>query len=83
MLWNGHLGALIGIEAIRTHGAERSVRREHEGILVEWSRASRALLRTVVSIEGLNLLLAYGLAAALLVGHLSRVDAPAVVVGIA
>ena len=38
-----YLDALLGLTAIRTHGAERTVRREHEGLLVEWSRAATGL----------------------------------------
>ncbi|WP_438019889.1 ATP-binding cassette domain-containing protein [Sorangium sp. So ce315] len=67
-----YLDALLGLFAIRTHGAERSVRREHEGILVEWARASRSMARAVVSVEGVNTLVAYGLAALLLAGHVDR-----------
>jgi ATP-binding cassette subfamily B protein len=37
--------ALLGLMPVRTHAAETSVRREHEGLLVEWARASRDLVR--------------------------------------
>ena len=33
-----YLDALLGLAAIRAHGAERAVRREHEGLLVDWAR---------------------------------------------
>jgi ABC-type transport system involved in cytochrome bd biosynthesis fused ATPase/permease subunit len=72
-----YLDALLGLVAIRTHGAERSVRREHEGLLVEWARAARSLLRAAAVVEALNMLAAYGLAAALVTGHVARAgDAP-------
>lgn len=35
-----YLDALIGLVPVRTHGAERALRREHESLLVEWARAS-------------------------------------------
>ncbi|NOQ14223.1 MAG: ATP-binding cassette domain-containing protein [Methyloprofundus sp.] len=38
-----YLDALLGLTPIRTHTAERTVRREHEGLLVRWSSASQAL----------------------------------------
>jgi ATP-binding cassette subfamily B protein len=37
--------ALLGLMPVRTHAAETSVRREHEGLLVEWGRASRDFVR--------------------------------------
>lgn len=46
-----YLDALLGLTAIRTHAAERAVRREHEGLLVEWSRAAIGLLRLVVATD--------------------------------
>ncbi|MGO9114648.1 MAG: ATP-binding cassette domain-containing protein [Thermoguttaceae bacterium] len=66
-----YLDALLGLSAIRAHGAQRSVRREHEGLLVEWARASQHLLRWVVLIEGLQLLIGLGLAGWLLILHAS------------
>ena len=44
-LARGALDALLGLMPIRTHAAERAVRREHESLLVEWGQASRSLLR--------------------------------------
>ena len=34
-----YLDALLGLFPIRTHGAQMAVRRQHESLLVEWSRA--------------------------------------------
>jgi hypothetical protein len=34
-----YLDALLGLVPIRTHSAERAVRREHEPLLVEWARS--------------------------------------------
>ena len=50
-----YLDALQGLTAVRAHaGAGRALRREHEGLLVEWARASQRLLRWVVILEGLQ-----------------------------
>ena len=67
-----YLDALLGLVAVRTHGAERAVRREHESLLVEWARAGFYLQRTVVAVEGVQSLLGFGLAAWLLLGYLTR-----------
>jgi ATP-binding cassette subfamily B protein len=67
-----YLDALLGLVAVRTHGAERAVRREHESLLVEWTRAGFTLQRTVVAVEGVHSLLGFGLAAWLLFGYLGR-----------
>ncbi|MBI1914946.1 MAG: ATP-binding cassette domain-containing protein [Planctomycetes bacterium] len=67
-----YLDALLGLSAIRAHGAERAVRREHEGLLVEWARASLRLLRWVVIVEGLQAAVGFGLAGWLLLLHAGR-----------
>jgi ATP-binding cassette subfamily B protein len=67
-----YLDALLGLTAVRTHGAEPAVRREHESLLVEWARAGFHLQRTVVGVEGVQAMLGFGLAAWLLFGYLAR-----------
>lgn len=67
-----YLDALLGLVAVRAHGAERSVRREHESLLVEWARAGLGLHRAVVAFEALLVFSGYGLAAQLLFTHISR-----------
>lgn len=57
-----YLDAFLGLAAIRAHGAERSVRREQESLLVDWMSASRRFLRSVVTLQALELALATGLA---------------------
>jgi ABC-type transport system involved in cytochrome bd biosynthesis fused ATPase/permease subunit len=58
--------------AVRTHGAERAIQREHEGLLVEWARAGFELQRTVVAVEGAQAILGFGLAAWLLSAYMMR-----------
>jgi ATP-binding cassette subfamily B protein len=67
-----YLDALLGLAAVRAHGAERAVRREHESLLVEWVRASQQLLRAVVLVEGLQALIGSPLAGWLVLQHASR-----------
>ncbi|QSQ23280.1 ATP-binding cassette domain-containing protein [Pyxidicoccus parkwayensis] len=70
-----YLDALIGLVSVRAHGAERALRREHEGHVVEWARSSAALQRVSVWVEGLLALVSLGLAVVLVFGHLSRAGA--------
>jgi ABC-type transport system involved in cytochrome bd biosynthesis fused ATPase/permease subunit len=68
-----YLDALLGLAAVRAHGAEWPVRREHESLLVEWARASQRLLGWVVAIEGWQLLSGLGFAGWLLRRHTDQV----------
>lgn len=67
-----YLDALLGLVPVRTHRAERALRREHENLLVEWARASFSLQRLVVLVEALQGLTGFGLAAWLMLNHISR-----------
>ncbi|WP_434045378.1 MULTISPECIES: ATP-binding cassette domain-containing protein [Sorangium] len=67
-----YLDSLIGLVAVRTHGAERSIRREHESLLFEWAQANLGLQRVAAAVEALQALAGFGLAAWLLHGHLAR-----------
>jgi ATP-binding cassette subfamily B protein len=67
-----YLDALLGLVAVRTHGAERAIQREHESLLVEWTRAGLGLQRDVVVVEGVQGLLGFGLAAWLLYTYVAR-----------
>ena len=59
-----YLDAMPGLfpSAPRAHGAERAIRREHEGLLVAWALASRSLLRWAVIAEGVQATVGFGLA---------------------
>ncbi len=67
-----YLDALLGLIPIRTHGAELSVRREHESLLTEWARSSTSLLRASLVVEGLLAATGLGLACWLLFGYMAR-----------
>jgi len=67
-----YLDALLGLVPVHTHRAERALRREHESLLVEWARASFSVQRLVVLVEALQGLTGFGLAAWLMLNHISR-----------
>jgi ABC-type bacteriocin/lantibiotic exporter with double-glycine peptidase domain len=66
------LDALLGLTAVRTHGAERAMQREYASLLVEWTRAGLHLQRAVVSVEGVHGLLGFGCTAGLLAAYLAH-----------
>ncbi|MEZ4241273.1 MAG: ATP-binding cassette domain-containing protein [Myxococcota bacterium] len=63
------LDAMLGLVPVRTHGAERTVRDEHEALLAEWARSTLAVHRWIAGAAGVQILVGLGLAAALLVVH--------------
>ena len=71
-----YLDALLGLVAIRAHGAEKAVRVEHESLLVEWARAAFGLQRVAVAVDALQFVSGFGLAAFILMSYLSRHTEP-------
>ena len=67
-----YLDALLGLFAIHSHGAQPAVRRQHEGLLVEWARAGLSLQRLVIALESVQFIAGFGLAIWLLASHLGR-----------
>jgi ABC-type bacteriocin/lantibiotic exporter with double-glycine peptidase domain len=67
-----YLDALLGLVPIRTHGAERAIRREHESLLVEWARSGLGLQRRVVAVEAVQSLISFALAALILFDYFAR-----------
>lgn len=67
-----YLDALLGLAAVRTHGAEGAVRRQHEALLTAWTRAGLDLQRVAVVVEGAQALFGFAIAGGLLSGHLAR-----------
>jgi ATP-binding cassette subfamily B protein len=66
-----YLDALLGLIPIRAHGAERTVKRQHEHLLLEWAKASKDLLHTLLATAAAQALLGMGLAVWLLFSHFS------------
>jgi ATP-binding cassette subfamily B protein len=61
-----YLDAMLGLLAIRAHGAERTLRQEQETLLGEWADAALRLQRTVVRVEAVQLVCMFALIVALL-----------------
>jgi ATP-binding cassette subfamily B protein len=66
------LDALLGLTAVRAHGAERAMQRAYASLLVEWTRAGLHMQRAVVSVEGVQGLLGLGFTAGLLAAYLAH-----------
>jgi ABC-type bacteriocin/lantibiotic exporter with double-glycine peptidase domain len=67
-----YLDALLGLTPVQAHGAQRSVRREHELLVVEWARAGLGLFRALAAAEGLAALAGFGIAAWTVFAHVAR-----------
>lgn len=55
------LNALVGLTPILIHGAERSLRRSQETLLVSWTKARYWLQALSVGFEGVLMIVSYGL----------------------
>jgi ATP-binding cassette subfamily B protein len=66
------LDAFLGLVPLRAHGAEHAFRRRHEVQLGEWARATFSVERLVVWMEALQFFSGFGLAAWILIDHISR-----------
>jgi len=64
------LNALLGLTPIRIHGAERSLRRGQEALLVEWTKSRFWLQRLSVGFEGVLMVVSYGLVVLLVYSYL-------------
>ncbi|MCB0138652.1 MAG: ATP-binding cassette domain-containing protein [Caldilineaceae bacterium] len=65
-----YLDALIGLMPIRTHSAERTVRREHEMMLAVWARESLSLARIGAAAQSLAALMGVGFAASIVLAFI-------------
>lgn len=66
------LDAFLGLVPLRAHRAEHAFRRRHELQLGEWARAAFSVERLVVWMEALQFFSGFGLAAWILIDHISR-----------
>jgi ATP-binding cassette subfamily B protein len=64
-----YLDALLGVMAVRAHGAGRALRREQESLLVEWTRAGKRFLSACVLLQGLQATVGFSLAGWLMMAH--------------
>jgi ATP-binding cassette subfamily B protein len=70
-----YLDALLGLVPIRLHAAEPAVRRRHEGLLVEWARASRAQFGLALASRSFQALVCVAIGAWLVAQHFGRAAA--------
>ncbi|HKP56517.1 MAG TPA: ATP-binding cassette domain-containing protein [Polyangiales bacterium] len=66
------LDALVGLTPIRIHGAERSLRRGQEALLVEWTKSRYALQRLSLGFEAVLTTTSYALVVALVFEYLRQ-----------
>ncbi|MCB9742707.1 MAG: ATP-binding cassette domain-containing protein [Alphaproteobacteria bacterium] len=71
-LARSYLDAMLGATPLRAHGAEESMRREHEGLLTGWRRAGEEALLASVFAATLQGAVGLGLAAWMVHAHLSH-----------
>ena len=67
-----YLDALLGLFPIRTHGAQKAVRRQHEGLLVEWARSYLHLRGAEVVADTAVQIAINAIVIVLLFNHLAR-----------
>jgi ABC-type bacteriocin/lantibiotic exporter with double-glycine peptidase domain len=67
-----YFDALLGMIPIRTHVADRVVRDEHKGLLAKWASAGLETQKIAIASEGLQMFTGFGLAALLVLNHVSR-----------
>ncbi len=67
-----YLDALLGLIPLKTHGAERALRREHEGLVSEWMSASLDAARVAMYIQSASALLYAGFAIAMVFNVVAR-----------
>lgn len=71
-----YLDAFLGIVPIRTHGGEVAMRREQEGLLTEWVRAGRELVRRTMHIDALQAIASLAISATIVITYAWRDPRP-------
>jgi ATP-binding cassette subfamily B protein len=66
------LDSLLGLLAVRSHGAERTVRHQYEAVLAAWREAGLAQLRGATAATVAQSLAGHAAAVALVLGHVGR-----------
>lgn len=66
-----YLDGLMGLVAVKTHGAERTLEVGHESVLTEWFRSGLRVVAAATLLEGLTTLIGYGFAVAMVIQHLA------------
>lgn len=72
-----YLDSMLGLVAIRAHGAQPAIRREQEGLLAQWASAGLSFQRAVTAIDGLQFAAGLALAAGLVLRAIAHGTEPA------
>jgi ATP-binding cassette subfamily B protein len=72
-----YLDSLLGLVAVRAHGAARSIRREQESLLHHWAVAGLAYQRAVTVADGVQCAIGLALAAGLVLSGIQHGGEPA------
>lgn len=67
-----YLDTLLGLVPTWAHSAQKPIRREHESLLVEWSRASLRNLNAVIAVEAVQNLIGFAIAFWLLLHYYNK-----------
>ncbi len=67
-----YLDSLLGLVPIRTHVAEDVVRGEHQRLLSRWCAASLSVIKAATTLDGVQMLVGFGMAALLVIYHAAR-----------
>jgi ATP-binding cassette subfamily B protein len=67
-----YLDALLCLVPLKTHGAERAMRRQHEMQLFEWVRSGREYYNVVTLVQSLGTLLYSGFAILIIINYLVK-----------
>jgi ATP-binding cassette subfamily B protein len=71
-----YLDGLLGLLPARTHSAERAMRRQHEGQLVDWVRSGREYYRMVAIIQATGAIFYSGFAIWLVYNYIAKGGEP-------
>jgi ATP-binding cassette subfamily B protein len=71
-----YLDALLGLVPAKTHGAERSLRRQHESQLSDWVRSGRAYYNLANYVQGFSTLLYSGFAILIVMNYIRQGGEP-------
>ena len=69
-----YLDALIGLVAVKSYGAEKSIRAEHNDLLSEWRRASAGFYKSAIVVETFQLLATFLIIAWIVFNFLVNVE---------
>ena len=67
-----YLDGLLGLVPAKTHSAERSLRRQHEGLMVEWMRSGRDYYNWATYIQAIGILLYSTFAILIVMNYISK-----------